>query len=146
MEKMIGSVDEMYAFAREIVNGLERESGAVVLGLTGDLGSGKTTFTQGVARALGVEDMVTSPTFVLEKMYDLDGRAPAGFARLVHIDAYRLEHPHELAQLGFADLAADPHNLIIIEWPERVADALPSSVHHATFRFINETTRGVTFV
>lgn len=146
MEKTIGSVDEMYAIAREMVEGLVREPTAVVLGLTGDLGSGKTTFTQGVSRALGVEETVTSPTFVLEKIYDLDGRSPAGFTRLVHIDAYRLEHPHELSQLGFDALAADSRNLILVEWPERVAEALPASVHYASFRFINETTRGVTFI
>lgn len=98
-------------------------AGAALVTLSGELGAGKTTFAQAVAKALGIEDMVTSPTFVLEKIYMLpEGQA---FKRLVHIDAYRLAGGKELAPLGLGALIKDPGNLILLEWPENVADALP---------------------
>ena len=95
---------------------------ATVIGLFGDLGSGKTTFTQALARELGVTEDVTSPTFVIEKIYFLkDNQKPAEnslrltktnhsenippiFEKLIHIDAYRLESGAELANLGFAEM------------------------------------------
>lgn len=98
-------------------------SHAVLVTLSGELGAGKTSFTQGMAREFGIEEPITSPTFVLEKIYEL----PEGkrFARLVHIDAYRLEGEKSLIPLGFEDLYADPQNLIVLEWPELVESQLP---------------------
>jgi tRNA threonylcarbamoyl adenosine modification protein YjeE len=142
MKKQIHGVDDMYAHAATILAQLEPQAQAVIVTLSGDLGSGKTTFAQGVARALGVSEHVTSPTFVLEKIYDLNDQP---FERLVHIDAYRLEGPNELAQLGFDALAEDPKNIILIEWPERVAEAIPSHAQIVRCEFVNENTREVAF-
>lgn len=99
--------------------------GATLITLSGELGAGKTSFTQGVARALGVTDHVTSPTFVLEKIYELPAETGRGFAQLVHIDAYRLEGSAALAPLGFDEIMRDARNVVMLEWPERVADGLP---------------------
>lgn len=99
-----------------------KKDGATVVTLSGDLGAGKTTFTQGIAAALGVTETVTSPTFVLEKIYALTGQK---WERLVHIDAYRLKGAHELGVLGWMELVADPVNFIVLEWPERVEGAIP---------------------
>ena len=100
--------------------------------LEGELGAGKTVFTKAVAKALGVEEVVNSPTFVLEKIYPVrklgDSRsngASLQFKQLVHIDAYRLEAGSDLAPLGFDELMQDANNLILLEWPEKVSDALP---------------------
>jgi tRNA threonylcarbamoyladenosine biosynthesis protein TsaE len=98
--------------------------GAMLVALRGELGAGKTAFTKVVAKTLGVEDVVNSPTFVLEKIYLLGGPA-SNFKRLVHIDAYRLEKGSDLTPLGFDELMQDTENLILLEWPEKVADALP---------------------
>jgi len=95
---------------------------ATLVTLSGELGAGKTTFVQAAAEALGVTDTVTSPTFVIEKIYLLEKQK---FSRLIHIDAYRLKSAHELEALGWKDLLADSHNLILIEWPERVAEIIP---------------------
>ena len=73
--------------------------GATVLALHGELGAGKTTFTQTLARTLGVTDAVTSPTFVIMKLYELQHQS---FETLIHIDAYRIEHSDEMRVLGFA--------------------------------------------
>jgi tRNA threonylcarbamoyladenosine biosynthesis protein TsaE len=101
---------------------MPEEGHATLVALSGDLGAGKTTFVQGVARALGVVDIVTSPTFVLEKIYQLVGQK---FARLIHIDAYRLNGSEELHAIGWDEIIADPKNLVLVEWPEKVADAIP---------------------
>ncbi|HVB20292.1 MAG TPA: tRNA (adenosine(37)-N6)-threonylcarbamoyltransferase complex ATPase subunit type 1 TsaE [Candidatus Paceibacterota bacterium] len=96
---------------------------AFLVTLSGELGAGKTAFAKAVARSLGIEDLVNSPTFVLEKIYQLPEGRP--FKRLIHLDAYRLEKGSELALLGFDELMLDSGNLILLEWPEKVADALP---------------------
>lgn len=108
---------------------------ATVVTLSGVLGAGKTTFTQGVARALGVEEVVTSPTFVLEKIYKLENRK---FSHLVHIDAYRLSGVHELEVLGWKELLADRGNLVLLEWPEMVEGAIPKDAIRITFEIQGE--------
>ena len=100
-------------------------SGATVVGLYGDLGAGKTSFTQGVAHALGIQENVVSPTFVIEKIYELFGKR---FSHLIHIDAYRIETSNELLHLGWNEIISNPKNLILIEWPERVLDIMPPHI------------------
>lgn len=126
MEKVIQTLTELEAEAVRLVGSLTPlATGATLVTLSGELGAGKTAFTQAVARALGVEEVVTSPTFVLEKIYSLGGETPK-FKRLIHIDAYRLEKGGDLAPLGFDELMQDAGNLVLLEWPEKVADALPA--------------------
>jgi tRNA threonylcarbamoyl adenosine modification protein YjeE len=108
-----------------------RTGSATILALSGDLGAGKTTFAQGIARSLGVAEQVTSPTFVIEKIYQLENQK---FSRLIHIDAYRLNDAHELEVLGWKEITADPANLIVIEWPEKVAGLIPEDAIRLSFR------------
>jgi tRNA threonylcarbamoyladenosine biosynthesis protein TsaE len=115
-------------------------STATVIGLYGDLGSGKTAFVKAVAKRFGVLETVTSPTFVLEKIYKLSGQI---FSHLIHIDAYRLEEARELKQLGFSEPLKDPGNVIFIEWAERVEELLPKGARRIKFAFIDETTRDI---
>jgi tRNA threonylcarbamoyladenosine biosynthesis protein TsaE len=102
---------------------------ATVVGLSGELGAGKTTFTQALATKLGVSSEVVSPTFVIMKRYPT--KHPL-FSTLIHIDAYRLENAEELAHLGFETWCNTPKTLIVIEWPERVSAVLPA---HTTVEF-----------
>lgn len=115
-------------------------NGATVVGLKGDLGAGKTTFVKFVAETLGVKGIVTSPTFVIEKIYKLDNQE---FNHLIHIDAYRLEGGQELKVLGWDEISSNSKNLIFIEWPERVDDILPKDISIIKFEFIDEKTREV---
>lgn len=138
MQKRVQGADGMQVFAGEYIQELAAPSrsfsagklrlgAATVVALSGELGAGKTTFAQGAARALGVDEQVTSPTFVIEKIYAL---ADQKFARLVHIDAYRLKTADELRALGWDELIAENGNLIIIEWPENVPEAIPLDAKH----------------
>lgn len=88
-----------------------------VLCLSGDLGAGKTAFAQGVARGLGVKGAVTSPTFIIVNEYE--GRLP-----FYHFDVYRLDGPEEMDLLGFEEYL-EGNGVTLIEWAERVAEALP---------------------
>ena len=89
---------------------------------------------------LGIIEPVTSPTFVIEKIYESKSK---GFpwTRLIHIDAYRLESARELEVLNFEELVEDPNNLILIEWPENVKEILPKGALTIKCEFVSETER-----
>ncbi len=139
MEQRIENLDELGLAAQAFVAQLvPRREGATLVTLSGELGAGKTAFTKGVAKALGIEEVVTSPTFVLEKIYQLKNQK---FTRLIHIDAYRLESAADLASLGFDESMKDPGNLIFLEWPERVAGGLPNAPVELTFSVLPDHSR-----
>ncbi len=149
-EKTFDSLEALQAEAARFVTTLSpKEEGATVVTLSGDLGAGKTSFTQGLARALGIEESIASPTFVLEKVYALpvstDGTS-RGFARLVHIDAYRLEGPESLMPLGVDLLLPDPQYLIVLEWPEIVEGQLPKPDVAVTISVKPDITRTISYV
>ncbi len=145
MKFLSKSVEETNKIAADFLSNLSTgNTSATVVGLFGDLGSGKTTFTQAIAKNLGVEQVVTSPTFVIEKIYPiLNSKFKFPYSTLIHIDAYRLDLGQELLSLGFAELLNDPKNLILIEWPERVAEILPKNLIKINFKFISETEREI---
>lgn len=137
MEKELPDLAALSVEATAFAGGLApRTDRATLVTLSGELGAGKTAFTQSVAKALGITDAVTSPTFVLEKIYALP--AQASFTHLIHIDAYRLTDGAELAALGFDEAMSGAENLIMLEWPERVADMLPDADVRITLRVAGE--------
>lgn len=142
MEVMSKRLLDTERAAADFVATLEGEKQATIIGLQGELGSGKTTFVKGVAKALGVEQTITSPTFVIEKIYKLGGQK---FAHMVHIDAYRLEGGAELMTLGFREVLESSDNLVLVEWPERIKDVLPKKIAILRFAFVNEETRRIQF-
>jgi tRNA threonylcarbamoyl adenosine modification protein YjeE len=102
-----------------------KAAGATLITLSGELGAGKTAFVKAAAKTLGVREEVTSPTFVLLKAYELPSKpGGGGFARLIHVDLYRLEKSGDLAPLHFDEYLAQADNLIMLEWPEKGGDAL----------------------
>jgi len=107
---------------------------ATIIALSGELGSGKTTFTQGVAKALGIGEMITSPTFVIEKIYELSPTLGRGFTRLIHIDTYRIRGEKEMQAIGWHEITKVPENLILLEWPEQIGGALPADSLRVTFK------------
>lgn len=105
---------------------------ARVLALVGELGSGKTTFVQGLAEALGVRGHVRSPTFVIMRPV---ATAHERFRTLWHIDCYRLDNSKALAVLGFEDILKDESSLVVIEWADRVSELLPEDAAWITFEY-----------
>ena len=114
--------------------------GAAVIALSGDLGAGKTTFVQALARTLGIEETVTSPTFVIMKQYQTTAER---FSELIHIDAYRIEDLDEMRVLGFDRLLEKNRAMICIEWAEKIADLLPESTTTLSFEITDEEKRRV---
>ncbi len=106
-----------------------KKTSAVVIALEGNLGAGKTTFTQAFAQELGIKEKVLSPTFVLMKVYPLQiansKSQIAKFRYLIHIDCYRIDSPGDLEHLGFKKLLKDKDAIILIEWADRVKKLLP---------------------
>lgn len=129
--------ESVEAVADELLKSLTlHEGGATVVGLSGDLGAGKTTLVKAIATKLSISETVTSPTFVIAKYYDTQDE---NFQKLIHIDAYRIEDITELDPLGWETMIGSPKTLIVLEWPEKIEGALPLS----TTRFsINHTTEG----
>lgn len=141
MEHTVKDLRELSLLADEFAEQLRpADATATVIGLSGDLGSGKTAFTKALAAVLGIKDDILSPTFVLAKFYPLSGKP---WKELVHIDAYRIEDEHELSALRFNEMVADPKKLIIIEWPEQLGKHYPSFASTLKFTFVDEHTRTI---
>lgn len=144
MNTLSRSVEETFDAARSFIEKVLKErgeiGGALVAGFHGDLGSGKTTFVKGVAATLGVDEHITSPTFVILKKYLIPD---ARYKILVHVDAYRLESGQDLLPLGWEEIIEDKGNLVLVEWPEIVADVMPGDTIRINFEFVDENTRRI---
>jgi tRNA threonylcarbamoyladenosine biosynthesis protein TsaE len=121
------------AVAREILDAKTgAKKSAAIFALRGNLGSGKTTFAKGFFRGLGVKSRVKSPTFVIMRRSRIRGKM---FTDVFHIDAYRLRKPEALLALDFKIIAADPKNIVLVEWPENAKGVIPRGARHLEFRY-----------
>ena len=121
------NIKDIQTISQNIINYLENSdfNNATVLALHGNLGAGKTTLTQSLAISLGVQDIVNSPTFVIQKKYKIVGRK---YEDLIHIDAYRMTNPEEVKILELGEQFNKKENLIIIEWPDNIKKVLPKDL------------------
>lgn len=138
-EKLISiitcSADETFSFARKIGEKLQEGD---ILALSGELGSGKTCFTGGLARGLGVSEnyQITSPTFTLINEY------PAKY-NFFHFDVYRLNDYSDLEGLGYEEYFAG-RGVVVIEWAEKIAQIIPATAIFINFEYIDENRRKIT--
>ena len=119
-EYISNNVEETGRIAQEVAKSLQ---GGEVLALSGNLGAGKTVFVKALAKAMGVEENITSPTFVLMKVYDVE---VGKIRRIVHVDCYRLEGQEDLADIGLSDYLAFDNSVVVIEWADKIIN-LPDS-------------------
>lgn len=131
----VGSVEETWKLAREFAEGLT--PGAVVC-LEGDLGAGKTTFTQGLAAALGATGRVASPTFCIVREHPVARPGPGKPALLVHMDLYRLNSEDDVEAIGWDDYLSRGA-AIVVEWPERAGSLIPRDAFRISFRHCRES-------
>ena len=134
------TLQETQKIAKDFAGTLVLQEKATIVALYGDLGSGKTTFVQHIAKALGVEITVTSPTFVIERVYKLTGQK---FDHLIHIDCYRIEESPEITLLGWNEKVTNPRNLIFVEWANRIEEILPKDTIKIYFESVDEKTRNI---
>jgi len=141
MEYISHNLETTHEVAKEFLKTLSplRDS-ATTVELIGDLGAGKTTFTKSLAEELGVGDTVISPTFVIQKRYNITNHPH--FKTLIHIDAYRFETQEEIKALDLEQDIQNGENLILIEWPSKIQNHIPESIK-LNFEHVNETTRKI---
>lgn len=142
--RIITDLDSLRELSKEVLDEAVRKftDQAGLVALNGELGAGKTAFVQKLAAELGILETVTSPTFVVMKIYEIDY---GQFKRLVHIDAYRIEENNEMIVLGFEELLKDPENLICIEWADNIKNLLPENKIGLNFEITgNEEERKIT--
>ena len=132
-EKDINSTEDMIAFGEEIGS---RISGGTVLELIGDVGAGKTTFTKGLARALGIFETVQSPTFTISRIYEGEKRT------LSHYDFYRLGD-YGIMEMELAESLENPNNVTVVEWAGDLANILPKKHLRLTFDSVSEDCRKI---
>ena len=128
-------------FVKKILKAPAKKEATVVL-LEGELGAGKTAFTKAVAEALGVKEIVRSPTFIIQKIYKLKNKK---YRELIHIDAYRFEDGREAKILELDSLLKNPNNLIVVEWPQNISSVFPKNAHYLSFVFVDESKRKIKF-
>lgn len=136
IELITNSANDTIEFGKSVARAVEK---GAVISLVGDLGAGKTTFTKGVARGLGIMDNVTSPTFTILNEYVGEEK------RLYHFDFYRIEDESELVELGFEDYFPSADGLTIVEWVEKAPSVLPKQYYQITFEKIDDDKRRIVF-
>lgn len=142
---LIKNKKELDSFADNFLTKLEPSlGGASLVLLEGDLGSGKTTFVQSCARYFGIEEALTSPTFVIQKSYPI--KAHQNFHKLVHIDAYRLDGHKDLEYLGWEELIQEKGIIIFLEWPRVVSGIrFPQNTVSLSFSILENEERKIIF-
>lgn len=121
--------------AQEIIKKPLKIKHALIIGLQGELGAGKTTFVQAFAKGLGIKNKITSPTFVLIKKY----------GNFYHIDCYRMKSYKDILGLDFEEIALNPKNIILIEWAERIKKILKDAIW-IKFEIISEGERKISIL
>lgn len=143
--------------AKEIFKNRPKDR-AIVVGLEGDLGGGKTTFLQGFAKGLEIKEKILSPTFVILKKFQIPTKnyPPSPRTRLkgwqpsdlkpktfFHLDCYRIKNSEEILNLGFKEIVSDPQNIVTIEWAEKIKKILPKKTILVKFKFIDKNKRKI---
>lgn len=153
MEVITKSATETKELGRKIAIDLITDYGllitdyARVFALTGDLGSGKTTFVQGFAKGLGIKTRIISPTFILVRKYDVPiSHQPSAINHLYHVDLYRLEKDveREIVNLGVDEDWSTPENIVVIEWAEKIKNIIPKTAAWVRFETLGEDERKIT--
>jgi len=144
------SAKETKKFGRDFVSKLIIDHQPLIIALTGDLGSGKTTFVQGLAEGLGIKQRILSPTFIIMRQYDIPkiNHRASTINYFFHVDLYRLDEnvKKEMRNLGTEEIFSDPENIIAIEWAEKGRDAIPKDAVWIKFENLGEDKRKIEVV
>jgi len=139
MEFITKSARQTQKVGKKLATNLTKKTPSVIA-LTGDLGSGKTTFVQGFAKGLGVRKRIISPTFILMRSYKARRKR-----MFYHLDLYRLESNlnKELENLGAKDIWGEKGNILVIEWAEKIKDLLPEYTIWIEFEYLSDEQRKI---
>ena len=113
----------------------KRGRNALVIGLMGELGAGKTTFIKSFTRSMGVRKKITSPTFIIFRRFKINNKS---FANIFHIDAYRIKGKNELSAVGIEKILESPSNIVLVEWADMIKKVLPKTTIWVKFKYGKE--------
>jgi len=137
MEIISKSSEQTKKIAQELASNLQ---GGKILCFSGELGAGKTTFIQGLAKGLEIKENITSPTFVIFKKYKAKNNL-----EFYHFDLYRIQDPQEALDLGFTEIINNKKNITAIEWSEKITDLIPlKNVIHIKLEYLDQNKRKIT--
>lgn len=134
------SLEETQAFASSFAQHMK---GGEVLLLTGDLGAGKTSFTQGFAQGLGITHRIISPTFIILRSYGVPANQK-GVEKFFHVDLYRIQNENDIEGLGLPELMNKKEHVVVIEWPDRLGSLKPQQRWELSFTTLSENSREIT--
>lgn len=137
-------------FAQKILSkqGSSLIKNAIIVCLYGDLGAGKTTFTKGFAKGLGIKSRIISPTFILVRSHKIPKSMtypPSALSNFYHIDLYRLKDKKDVEGLGMRELLEEKDSIVLIEWPEAAEDFLPKERLNVILEHSGEEERRINF-
>ncbi len=133
---------ETQKLAESLVKRLDKGD---VVALYGNLGSGKTTFVQGLARGFGIRKRIISPTFIIVRTYKIGSKYQVlDIKHFYHIDLYRIEGKKDLRGLGIEEIINNPQNIVVIEWAEKMQNLLPKKRWDVKFEDLGDSRRKIT--
>jgi len=141
MEILTNSAQETQKLGERIAADLKPGD---ILALYGDLGSGKTTFIQGLARGLGIKKRVISPTFIFIRPYSVSNKSSV--KTLYHVDLYRIDKLKQTKGLGLEEIFADKKGIVVIEWADRIEPILPQKRLDIYFEYLTDNKRKIKII
>ena len=138
MEIKIQNIETIREAARQFINANALQEKGLVIAFYGKMGAGKTTFIKALCEELGVEDVITSPTFAIVNEYTIDRQS------IYHFDFYRIKKIEEVYDMGYEDYFYSG-NLCLIEWPELIEDLLPENALRVTIEEQPDGSRTITW-
>lgn len=151
MEYITNSPNETKKVAEEIIKDIisGQKKGPIFVGLVGGLGAGKTTFMKGVAEFFEVQETILSPTFVIQKIYEIteENRQKEyhEFKRLVHMDLYRLEDEKSLEAIKWEEYKSEKGNILFVEWPNQIWENAPADMVEIKIEHAGEDRRKIMY-
>src|SRR3989338_4674336 len=136
MKYLTDSENQTIQLGKKIATKLK---GGEVIGLVGNLGAGKTTLIKGIAKGLGIKKQITSPTFVLMKVYPTKGK----IKKLIHIDCYRVKSAKEIEAIGATEYFGQKDTVIVIEWAEKIKSILSRQKIEINIKLIDKDEREI---
>ncbi len=134
------SAKETKKFARQLATSLKNSVG--IIALIGELGSGKTIFTQGFAKGLGISEKIISPTFVIIRQHSI----PASKKIFYHLDLYRIDQQTDFQNLGIKEVFENPNHFVLVEWADKVESLLPKGSLKVFFQVVSEKKREIKII
>jgi len=153
MKKFVScNTEDTGIFAKETANDIlvgkigRKFNEALVLALTGDLGSGKTTFAQNFAEALEIKEKIKSPTFIIFRKSKVKNKKwiEKCFENFYHFDVYRIHNEKEILNLGWEEIVSNPKNIVLAEWADKIENILPKNCVKIIFKHLMGDKREIT--